>query len=76
MKKVYWLVNIQDKSSPYDEVIQKEIWTIGDHKTIARDKILNLLNIGNEKTSYYSQDIISITKLREEDIEIGNPLGD
>jgi len=74
MLKIFWIANIKSKTNP-NEVITKTVWTLGEHETIARDKILNLLNLNIKKNniSYHSEDIISITKLKEENCEIGNP---
>ena len=75
MKKVFWIIQAKSKSNP-GNIIIKEIWTVGEHPEIARDKFLNSMNINHLDKMYFSEDIISITKLKEEDVEIGNPYSD
>jgi hypothetical protein len=63
MKKVWWRVQAISKNSK--TITVKEVWTLGENETKAKERAFD--------SNYIIQDI---KRLRDEEVEIGNPLGD
>ena len=67
LDKVYWKARIQTKNG----ITEREVYTIGDHETIARDKVLEHLSDADLPAT-----IIEITQVKIEKKDIENPFGD